>query len=162
MEVMLREEIKNLGKAGDIVKVADGYARNYLLPKKFASLVTPAVLKQAEKIREKRLQQEHLELQRLQALGERLSGFLCTVEVRANEEGQLFGAVHERDIVDALLASGFEELRLSNIVLESPVRDLGDHEVEIRLHPEVRVHVTLRVTAMAGEAATENADEASE
>jgi large subunit ribosomal protein L9 len=146
MQVVLRQNVGKLGKAGDVVDVAAGYARNYLLPKRLASEVTPSVLKHAERVRAKRLELEQAELERLATLGERLSGFLCVIEARVNEEGQLFGAVHEREIVEALEAAGFEELRVSNVLLADPIRDAGDHEVEIQLHPEVRVNITVRVT----------------
>lgn len=154
MQIVLREDVAKVGKAGDIVSVADGYARNYLLPKNLASKVTPSVLKEAERIRARRLEREREELKRLTELGERLSGFLCVIEARANEEGHLFGGIHERDIADLLVAQGFESILPSHIMLPEPLRIQGDHEVAVQLHPEVRVQITVRVNAVI-EAQTE-------
>jgi len=148
MQVMLRQEVPKLGKPGDIVEVAEGYARNYLLPKRIALKVTASTLKEADRLKQKRLAQEREELQQLSRIGERLSGFLCMIEARANEEGQMFGAIHEREIISTLEESGFAGLRTSNILLDKPFRELGDHEIEIQLHPEVRVHITVRIQRM--------------
>lgn len=149
MEILLRRDVENLGQIGDVVQVPDGYARNYLLPKKLAVKVTPTNLKMAEVAREARHQREQDELDRLHELAEKLSGFLCYVEMRATEQGHLFGSVGPEHVAQTLLESGFEAIRASNVNMPIHIEEVGDYELEIMLHPEVRTNITLRVASLS-------------
>jgi len=148
MELLLRSDVENLGEMGDVVDVADGYARNYLLPKNLAVKVSPANLKIVEKAQEAKRQREQDEVQRLRAVGEKLSGFLCYIEMRATEEGHLFGSVGPEQVAGVMAESGFDAIRPSNVNMPAHVEQVGDSEVEIMLHPEVRVSITLRVAPL--------------
>ncbi len=147
MEVLLREDVPDLGRLGDVVTVAPGYARNYLLPKKIAVPVTEENLAQIEASRAARRQREGEELDRVRRQAELLEGFVCYVTARVTGEGHLFGSVGVQQVADHLVADGFEGIRSSNISLDRPVQEVGDYEVEVMLHPEVRAHILLRVAS---------------
>ncbi len=151
MEVLLRRDVENLGHLGDVVEVADGYARNYLLPKEIAVPVTPQNLQQIEAAREARRQREREELDRVSRQAELLEGFLCFITARATEQGHLFGSVGAENIATELVDSGFDGIRPSNISLARPIEEVGDYEVEVMLHPEVRVTITVRVAPLEEE-----------
>jgi large subunit ribosomal protein L9 len=146
MEVILREDIKTLGKAGELVRVKPGYARNYLLPHGLAYEATEGNKKRiaAEtKARSVRLQSER-------AGAEREAATLSAVQLRlagkAGEEGKLFGSVTSQDIAEALASQGYSFDR-RRIELEHPIKTTGTHAVSLRLHPEV--HAELRVSVVA-------------
>ena len=132
MRVVLRESVDKLGKIGDIVEVADGYARNYLLPKGIAMKVSPANIARIEaerKIKEK----EEAELRaRLSEQMEKLEGVSITIPARASEEGHLYGSVSAQDIAQALAEEGFT-IEPDMINLKEPIRELGVYEVSIKL-----------------------------
>jgi len=151
MEVLLRQDVKDLGVIGDVVNVAEGYARNYLFPRKLALQVTKANLASLQRAREARIKREQEELGRLKELATRLEGFLCYVEARATEAGHLFGSVGPEQVAHALVDSGFEAIRMSNIVMPGHIEEIGDNEVEVMLHPEVRVKITVRVAPVTEE-----------
>jgi len=152
MEVLLRRDVEKLGRMGDVVSVADGYARNYLLPKQLAAPVTPDNLRQIEKAREARRMREMEEMERVRQQAKLLDGFLCFISARATEKGHLFGSVGPQQIADHLVASGFEAIRATNVELVRPIEEIGDYEVSIMLHPEVRATVTVRVASEEDEA----------
>ena len=154
MQVVLRENVKDLGQAGDVVEVADGYARNYLLPKRLAMNLGQANMAAIERKREARRQRELEELDRVKAEAEKLAGFLCYIEVRATETGHLFGSVGPEQVAQALVESGFEGVRPASVDMPQHIEELGDYEVELMLHPEARVGITVRV-APPGEEETE-------
>lgn len=145
MEVLLRQDVEKLGRMGDVVEVADGYARNYLLPKKIASPVTPDNLRAMEAFRQARLQREGEELERVRRQAAMLEGFLCFITARATEKGHLFGSVGPQQVADQLAENGFEGIRPSSISLARSIEEVGDYEVEVMLHPEVRAHILVRV-----------------
>lgn len=147
MEVLLRQDVDRLGRMGDVVEVADGYARNYLLPKNIAVPVTQENLQETERARQARRQRDQEELERVGRQAELLEGFLCFITVRATEQGHLFGSVGPQQIADELVRSGFEGIRPSNINLARPVAEVGDYEVEVMLHPQVRANILVRVAA---------------
>ena len=148
MEVLLRIDVENLGQMGDVVEVADGYARNYLLPRKLAAEVSPANLQMIETARQARQQRDLDELDRLRVLAEEVSGFLCYIEMRATDEGHLFGSVGPEQVAQMLVETGFETIRPSSINMPTHIEELGDFEVEVMLHPEVRVNIMLRVARL--------------
>ncbi len=147
MQVLLRKDVPKLGGVGEVVDVAPGYARNYLLPKQVAVEVTPENLREAEAARGARRQREMEELERVNRQAEMLEGFLCYIPARATEKGHLFGSVGAQQIAEQLVESGFEAIRPPNVSLERPIEEVGDYEVEIMLHPEVRAHILVRVAA---------------
>ncbi len=151
MEVLLRQDVDNLGILGDVVEVADGYARNYLLPKGIAVPATDENKAAIAKAREERLEREQAERERVEELADNLEGFRCPIQARATEKGHLFGSVSARAIAEALEVSGFEGIRPSNVSLTRPIEETGDYEIEIMLHPEVRVNITVRVTSEEAE-----------
>jgi large subunit ribosomal protein L9 len=146
IEVILREDIKTLGRAGEMVRVKPGYARNYLLPQGLAYEATEGNRKRiaAEtKARATRDQAERGEAERLAAT---LAGVTLPLSGKAGEEGKLFGSITSQDIADALSRAGHSVDR-RRIELEHPIKTVGDHMVTVRLHPEV--HAELRVSVLA-------------
>jgi len=151
MRILLREDVKDLGRMGDIVDVAEGYARNYLLPKRVAMKASEANVQAIDRARAARKQRETEEIARVQLLAEEIEGFLCFIEARATESGHLFGSVGAEQIAAALAASGFETIRPSNVNLPEHIEQLGDSQVELMLHPQVRVNITLRIAPFGTE-----------
>jgi large subunit ribosomal protein L9 len=146
MEIILREDIDNLGARGQVVKVAPGYARNYLLPRRLAVAATDANRKIVEQERQAHLRKEAVLKTESEDLGKLLSNATVTIVRKAGENGQLFGSVTAADIADALTAQKFNIDR-RKIHLEEPIRALGDYKVPVRLHREVSVEVPVSVTA---------------
>lgn len=144
MEVILREELEKLGTRGSIVKVADGYARNYLLPKKLAVLATDANRKIVEQERQAWLRKEAKVKADAEDLAKLLSGITLTFRHKVGENDQLFGSVTGRDIAESLEKQNFHVDR-RKIVLDEPIRTLGEHKVTVRLHREVPTEITVIV-----------------
>jgi large subunit ribosomal protein L9 len=146
IEVILREDIKTLGRAGEMVRVKPGYARNYLLPQGLAYEATEGNRKRiaAEtRVRDARNQADRTEAERVAGT---LSGLSLTLSGKAGEEGKLFGSITSQDIADALARQGYTVDR-RRIELEHPIKSTGTHTVSVRLHPEV--HAELRVSVNA-------------
>ena len=146
MEVILREHVDNLGRRGEIVKVANGYARNYLLPRKLALLVNAGNKKQVERERSKFDAKEADEKKVLEALAERLSGVEVVIARRVGETDALYGSVTSADIAEALAAKGFD-LDRRKLHLEEPIKRIGDVDVPLKLHRDVIVTLKVRVVA---------------
>jgi large subunit ribosomal protein L9 len=144
MEVILREDIEKLGIRGQMVKVAAGYARNYLLPKKLAVPATEANKKIVEQERQAHLRKEAKLASEAQDLAKLVTGTVVTITAKAGENDQLFGSVTAKDVADGLEAKGFTIDR-RKIQLEEPIRTLGEHKVTVRLHREVSTEVTVNV-----------------
>lgn len=136
VELLLIQDVAGLGKEGDVVRVADGYARNYLLPKRLAAPVTEATRRQIEARRRQREEQRRRELEEAQNLARRLAEMSVTLTLKAGEGEKLFGAVTSSHIAEALKAQGIE-IDHRRIELPDPIRELGVFSVPIRLHPEV-------------------------
>ncbi len=146
IEVILREDIKTLGRAGEMVRVKPGYARNYLLPQGLAYEATEGNKKRiaAEtRVRTARNQAERTEAERVAATLREVS---LTLTGKAGEEGKLFGSITSQDIADALARQG-HQLDRRRIELEHPIKTTGTHTVTVRLHPEVQAHVHVSVVA---------------
>lgn len=151
MEIVLLERVEKLGQMGDVVRVKDGYARNYLLPQGKALRATKSNLTRFE---EERAQLEARNLERrseAEAVGEKLDGESFIVLRAASEAGSLYGSVTNRDVADAATEGGFSIGR-SQVALTKPVKELGLHEVRVTLHPEVVVTVKLNVARTMEEA----------
>jgi len=145
MQVILMEKVVNLGQLGDVVKVKDGYARNFLIPQGKAKRATEKNLAEFE-ARRHDLEKLHADaLTRAQSRAEKLEGLLVQVTQKAGVDGRLFGSVTSADIVESLAAQGFEvaraELRLPN----GPLKQVGDHPVTVALHSDVTATITVSV-----------------
>jgi large subunit ribosomal protein L9 len=144
MEVILREELDKLGQRGSIVKVADGYARNYLLPKRLAVLATDANRKIVEQERQAWLRKEAKIKVDAEDLAKLLTNVTLTFRHKVGENDQLFGSVTARDIAEGLEKQNFHVDR-RKIVLDEPIRALGEHKITVRLHREVPTEITVVV-----------------
>ncbi len=145
MEVILREDIDKLGGRGQIVKVAAGYARNYLLPKRLAVAATEANKKIVEQERQAHLRREAKETASAEELAGMMAGLTVTIAQKAGEQDQLFGSVTTKDIADALERQDFHIDR-RKIHLAEPIKQLGQYQVPIRLHRAVTVDIAVQVT----------------
>ena len=145
MEVILREHVDNLGRRGDLVKVADGYARNYLLPRKLALLATDGNKKVIEREKVKFDAKEAEEQKVAQAVADRLAAVEIEITRKVGETDALFGSVTNADVADALAAKGFDIDR-RKIQLHEPIKKLGDYTVPIKLHRDVTVPLKVKVS----------------
>ena len=144
MEVILIKDIPSLGKTGDLVKVAPGYARNYLIPKKLALAATPDNTKRIEIIKKREGMDREREKLSTQALKERIDAASITLKKRAGEEDKLFGSVTSHEIVDALIDLGIE-VDKRKIAIEEHIKRLGDFTVPIKLSGDVVAHLKVAV-----------------
>jgi large subunit ribosomal protein L9 len=151
MEVILLERIEKLGQMGDVVRVKDGYARNYLLPKAKALRATKANLARFETERVQ-LEARNLEMKKeAAAVGQKLDGKSFVIIRQAGDTGQLYGSVSTRDIADQVVAGGTTIVR-GQVILDRPIKSLGLHPIRVSLHPEVAVTITINVARTADEA----------
>jgi large subunit ribosomal protein L9 len=148
MEVILREDVDKLGHRGQVVKVAEGFARNYLLPKRLAVPATDANRKIVEQERQAALRREAVEKTQAEELARLLAGVTLETAQKAGENDQLFGSVTAKDIAEMLEKKSYSIDR-RKIVLDEPIKTLGDHKVSIRLHREVTAEVKLVVAKEA-------------
>ena len=146
MEVILREHVDNLGRRGEIVKVADGYARNYLLPRKLALLVTEGSRKQIERERSKFEAKETEERKFAEAIVERMGSLEIEIARKVGETQALFGSVTSADIAAELAAKGFQIDR-RKLQLREPIKKLGEYSVPLKLHMDVATTLKIKVVA---------------
>ena len=144
MEVILREDIDNLGSRGEMVKVASGYARNFLLPRRLAVEATDANRKIVEQERQAHLRKEAKLKTEAEDLAKLMAGVSVTISQKAGENDQLFGSVTSKDVVDALAAKRFTIDR-KKVQLDEPIKTLGEFKVPLRLHREVIAEITVNV-----------------
>ena len=144
MEVILREDIERLGNRGQVVKVADGYARNFLLPKRLAVAATDANRKIVEQERQAHLRREAKQKSEAEDLSKLLAGVTVMIAQKAGENDQLFGSVTSKDVADALAQKNFTIDR-RKVHLEEPIKQLGEFKVPIKLHKDVTAEVTVQV-----------------
>jgi len=145
MEVILREDIDKLGNRGEVVKVAAGYARNFLLPKRLAVAATDSNRKIVEQERQAHLRKEVKLASEAQDLAKLIGALSVNIARKAGENDQLFGSVTANDVADALAQQNYTIDR-RKIQLDDPIRTLGEHKVPVRLHREVTAEVTVNVT----------------
>jgi large subunit ribosomal protein L9 len=146
MEVILREHVDNLGKRGDVVKVAEGYARNYLLPRKLALAVTEANKRQIERERAAAEARDAEEKGQAESLAQRITALEIEIARRVGENDTLYGSVTSADIAHALQAKGFE-IEKKRIHLGEPLKALGETTVPVRVHREVTAQLKVKVVA---------------
>jgi large subunit ribosomal protein L9 len=145
MELILRADVDGLGHRGDVVDVADGYGRNFLLPKGLAMKVTAGARLQAESMAKARAVQDAAEREAAEGVATQLAGRTITIAMRAGDEGKLFGSVTAADVADAVAAQASIEIDRHDLVLDN-IKELGTHEVVVRPHPEVQIPLIVEVT----------------
>ena len=145
MKLILTSDVEHLGKRVDLVEVADGYARNYLLPKKHAIKATPGALEQAEAIRAARIEAERRAKAEAENIATQLVGSRVVIAAHAGDEGQLYGSVTVADVVEGIKRFTGIELEKSQIQIREPIKAIGLHEIQINLHPDVQFPLTLDV-----------------
>lgn len=145
MQIILLEKVVNLGQLGDVVKVKDGYARNFLIPKGKAKRATESNLAEFEQ-RRAELEKIHADaLASAQEKAARLDGLMVQIKQKAGVDGRLFGSVTNHDIADALKAQGFELEKGAVRLAEGPIKHVGDHSIPVALHTDVVVNITVSV-----------------
>jgi large subunit ribosomal protein L9 len=147
MQVILLEKVTNLGNLGDVVKVKDGYARNFLIPSRQARRATEAAIKEFETKRADLEAAAAVKLNAAQALGDRLNGQTVSVVQKAGVDGRLFGSVTNFDIAEALRKAGFEVQKAQVRMPSGPLKSVGEHTVSVATHSDVVVNVTVMVVA---------------
>ncbi len=144
MKVILTKDVQNLGNNGDIKDVADGYARNFLIPGGSAKIATKNAIKQSEEIRVKRAKQSEESLKLAEKTASKLDGFVVKIKAKAEDNGKLYAAVRSEEISAYLIEKGFQ-INKDNIVIEKPIKEIGDYEVVINFEHglEVRIKVVV-------------------
>ena len=146
MKLLLRSDVNGVGKKGDVVEVADGFGRNYLLPKGFAVLATRGGEAQAVAMRRSRDQRDAADRSAASDIAAKLVPAVITVSARAKAEGDLFGSVSVTDVVEAVAAQTGIELDRHSIHIDEAIKTVGTHSVSARLHPEVQFQITVEVS----------------
>jgi large subunit ribosomal protein L9 len=145
MKVILLKDVPGQGKRGDVINVAEGYARNYLLPRKLASEASQGKMKElAERQQANALKGEKIR-QEAEALAARLEKITVVVKTKAGEGGKLFGSVNNKDICDAMLSQHHIQIDKKKVVLKEPIKQLGEYSVVAKLHPEVHAGIKVMV-----------------
>ncbi|MEN3374012.1 50S ribosomal protein L9 [Dechloromonas sp. ZS-1] len=147
MQIILLEKVVNLGNLGDVVKVKDGYARNFLIPKRIAKRATPAALAEFEA---RRAELEKIAAEKLaaaQGVAEKMAGVAVSVARKAGMDGRLFGSVGNADIADALKGAGFEVDKAAVRMPEGPLKAIGEFPLDIALHTDVVATIAVNVVA---------------
>jgi len=144
MKILLRQDFETLGEAGDVVRVKNGYARNFLIPKGIALAATPANTKRFENEKKQMNWRKEQEKRKSEELAKVLENVSCTITVQVGEEDKLFGSVTSQNIAESLEAQG-HAIDKRKIVLEEPIKSLGIYSVPIKLHPEVEAKVKVWV-----------------
>lgn len=147
MKVVLREDVENLGRKGDLIEVRDGYARNFLVPRGLALKATKGIVKQSESMRRGREVREARDRTEAEEIAAKLSGARVQLQARAGEGGRLFGSITASDVADAVIAQTGIEIDRRKLELDEPLKELGPAEIELRLHPEVTAKVQVEVVA---------------
>jgi large subunit ribosomal protein L9 len=145
MKVILQQAVDRLGQPGDVVQVKDGYARNYLIPRRLAAPITKGALRHAERVRTGQEERDRRQRTEAEAVVGRLAKAPVRISVQAGEEGRLFGQVTGHQIAEAMAEQLGEKVDHRRIVLDEPIRSVGAHQVKVRLHPEVNATLTIDV-----------------
>ncbi len=147
MKLILTQDVNGLGAPGDVGEVKDGYGRNYLLPRGLATAWTKGGEKQVAQIKRAREVREVRDLDSASAIKSSLEGLKVTLAARTGETGRLFGAVTVSDIVDAIAAAGGPSVDKRKVTIVSPIKTVGSHKVQVRVHPEVLADLTVDVVS---------------
>jgi large subunit ribosomal protein L9 len=146
-ELLLIKPVENLGGEGERVKVRAGYARNFLLPRKFAVPVNRSNRKQIEVLQKRRAEREAKELDSAKSIAAKLQALSIAIAVKTGEGGRMFGAVTAHDVFDKIVAAGIEGVDRKRVHLAQPVKTLGKHSVSIKLHEDVKVEIEFEVVS---------------
>lgn len=146
MKIVLRADVENVGKKGDIIDVADGFARNFLLPKGHAIKATAGVVAQAASMRRSRDLKDAKDREAGETIARKLVPMVIRVSARAGGEGKLFGSITSADVVAAVSEQAGVDLDRRKVHLDEPIRTVGTHEVPVRLHSDVQFRITLEVS----------------
>ena len=144
MKIILMEDVTTLGRRGDVREVANGYARNFLLPKKLAVPATPANLQNVDHLKRRRERAENRAREEARDAAGRIAALTLTVTTRASEDGRLFGSVSAQDVVEFLERHEIP-VEKRRVLLEEPIKALGEYRVPVKLHPEVTAELQVRV-----------------
>ena len=147
MKIVLRSDITDVGRKGDVLDVADGYARNYLLPKGLALVATPGVEAQAEAMRKARLARSAAERSDAVALADQLGGTTVRVTAKAGAGGRLFGSVSSSDVANAIAAQSGTRVDRRSIELSEAIKSTGTYSAVVRLHTDIEANITVEVVA---------------
>jgi large subunit ribosomal protein L9 len=145
VRIVLRADVDNVGKKGDIIEVADGFARNYLLPKGHAIPATDGIVSQASAMRRSRDLKDAKDREAGETVARKLVPMVIKVSARAGGEGKLFGSITSQDVVAAVAEQAGVELDRRKVHLDEPIRSVGTHEVPVKLHADVQFRITLEV-----------------
>ena len=151
MKIILKQDVPNLGQEGDIEEVADGYARNYLIPQGMAVKATPGALKDFEHRQKVQAKKHERMKKRAETMARRLTAQTLTFEVKVGETGQLYGSITNADIAEALEEAIGEEIDRRDIPLPEPIREVGEHFVPVQLMEDVEPQVRVVVKPESGE-----------
>ena len=151
MKIILKQDVPNVGQEGEVEEVADGYARNYLIPQGMAIKATPGALKDYEHRQKVQAKKHERDKKRAEALARRLTAQTLTFDVKVGETGQLYGSITNADIAEALEEQIGEEIDRRNIPLSEPIREVGEHFVPVRLMEDVEPQVRVVVKPESGE-----------
>jgi large subunit ribosomal protein L9 len=145
MKVILTQEVRQLGSPGDVLEVADGYARNFLLPRGLAQRATKGGLKQVDTIRRTREVREIRDREKAEELAQSLGALQIRVSAKAGEGGRLFGKVTHQAVADAIVKAGGPKIDKRRLHVDDPIKSLGAHRVSLRIHPEVEAELRVEV-----------------
>lgn len=145
MKLILISDVNELGKRGDVVDVAEGYARNFLLPRKKAVKANEGAMAHAEKVRDARVESERKARDQAEVLATQLVGTRVVLAAQAGDEGKLYGSISVQDVIEGIRRFTGLELDRSTVVLDTPIKAIGLHEIQISLHPEIEFPLTLDV-----------------
>lgn len=146
MKVILTKDVQNLGSAGDIKEVSDGYARNFLIPGGYVKSATVASVKRAEEIKKEKELLREQELGKLQEIAEKMEGVSVEIKAKADDSGKLYAAIKQEDILDALGKKGFN-VKKGTIVINEPLKEVGEKEVVLSLDHGLEVRVGVKIEA---------------
>jgi large subunit ribosomal protein L9 len=145
MKIILTQEIRQLGSPGDVVEVADGYARNYLIPRGLAQRATKGAMKQVDTIKRTREVREIRDREKAQELATSLGALKIRVSAKAGDGGRLFGQVTPQAVADAIVKAGGPKVDKRRLHMDGPIKNLGVHNASLRLHPEVEADLSIEV-----------------
>ena len=145
MKVILLQEIRGIGKKGQIIDTSDGHARNYLIPRKLAVEATAHTLNEIEAKKKAEQHRQLSELEAAQALGKSLSQTKIEIQVKTGENGKLFGSVTNKEIASALSAKTGLTVDKKKVILDEPIKTTGEKQVEVKLHPQVSARITVEI-----------------
>jgi len=147
MKVILQREVDKLGAPGDVIEVADGYARNFLIPKGLAASASKGAVKHAERLRGAHEKRQRAAVEAAQAIADRLNSTPVRIQAKAGEDGRLFGSITVHQLADEIEKIAGAEIDRKQIHLEEPIRSVGAHEVAVHLHPQVDATVAVQIVA---------------